>query len=179
MSIPGFLNTVNMCAIFAMVLYYIARVVFFKEEKSDGSAYLYIAVIASMLNIMRSINLSDAVFWYGANLESGVRGSVFIVVSSFVFFIFSKILGRKDNQGNVDTASQLKNVINGVDNLREKYLNLKSEIASASDVVVKIHSISEDVKKNELIIKEMAEDMQKISDSMATLAEEFLKMKNK
>ena len=144
-------------------------------------SYIYIAIVASLVNIMNSVNLSDAVFWYGVSLGFGIKSSIFILVISGLLMVVSAYFSKEDGEKNEKEdllVKSLQETIIGVktkqvevDEIIKDFTKRFSNIASPREVDDKIKEMVDDK------IDDVTSDLQRLSDKTAIIAEQLAKIK--
>jgi ubiquinone biosynthesis protein COQ9 len=182
---PYFLNIINTVAIFIMLSIYFVQNVLNGDKKKDNqkilhyeiSSYIYIAILASLINIMNSINLSDAVFWYGVSLSFGVKNSIFIVVIAGLLIYISVYFSKNKQQESDDTLIFIKDLQETVLSVKAKQVEVDEKIADFVKRFKQIATPEEvDEKISEMVdnkLDSITDDIQNLSDKTAIIAEQL------
>ncbi len=185
-----FLNLINITAIFLMLgVYFLYNIINPQAKKYNPkivyyeiACYIYLSVLAGLINIMNSINISDAVFWYGASLSFGVKSAIFIVIIAGLLMGISIYFSPTPRQELNNMEVLLKSLQDSVMNISSKqsefseaskdFKNRFSQIATPEEVNSKIREM---VDEN---IDQITSDIQHLSDKTAVIAEQLTNLKN-
>ena len=186
---PYFLNIVNSISIFLMLSVYFAYNVVNPVAKKNNpkimhyeiGSYIYIGILAGLINIMNSINLSDAVFWYGVSLSFGIKSAIFIVVIGGILVGMSIYFSASDKNDIQDIEIIIKTLQESMDSIINKQLIVDemskdfkkrfSQIATPEEVDEKIREMVEDQ------LDDIKSDLQHLSDKTAIIAEQLVSFK--
>jgi hypothetical protein len=186
---PYFLNIINTTAIFIMLLIYFLQNIVHPDKKKHNpkilhyeiAGYIYIAMLASLINIMNAINLSDAVFWYGVSLSFGLKSAIFIFVIAGLLIYVSSYFSDSSQQEIIIFENLIKE-------LQEKMLSVYVKQTEVDEKIIDFTKRFKQIATPEEVdekIKEMVEDrtdditddIQSLTDKMAIIAEQLAKIK--
>ena len=186
---PYFLNIINTTAIFIMLFVYFLQNIVHSDNKKNNpkilhyeiAGYIYIAMLASLINIMNSINLSDAVFWYGVSLSFGLKSAIFIfVIAGLLIYISAHFSSSSQQDANIFEVL-VKDLQEKVSVANAKQLEVDEKIIDFTKRFKQIASPEEvDEKIKEMVedrTDDITDDIQSLTDKMAIIAEQLAKIK--
>jgi hypothetical protein len=186
---PYFLNIINTTAIFIMLLIYFLQNIVHSDNKKNNpkilhyeiAGYIYVAMLASLLNIMNSVNLGDAVFWYGVSLSFGLKSAIFIFVIAGLLIYISAYFSTSSQQEVAVFESLIKDLQENILSIGAKQTEVDEKIIDFTKRFKQIATPEEvDEKIKEMVedrTDDITEDIQSLTDKMAIIAEQLAKIK--